>query len=270
MLLGAVVIFQSCVPYKKQVYFQYLEDVATETVVDYEQQRTEYKLQVDDIVDIRITSPVPEAAMFFSQTFKSSEGGGSQTMQMLGQGGDIFYLTGYIVEEGGTVSLPVIGDLPAAGKSIEEIRTYLEDELLKYFNKESYYVSVKLGGIRFSIFGEVARPGRYIVLESRYNIYQALAHVGDLGVFANRNEVYLMRQNTGKTEVITLDLLSEDLLTSEYFYLKSNDVFYIKPIRAKTLGLGATFWQNLNSAVSLLSTSLSLYIAYQIYKQGRS
>ena len=265
-LLPAVLLallIQSCVPYKKQVYFQFLEGMSKDSFAEYNQVRNEYKLQVDDIIDINITSPNAEAAALFSQNFQAGSSMNRQMMQGAG-GGDIYYLTGYIINDSGYVELPTLGNIVAAGKSIEDVKQNLEFELLKHFNsKNSFNVTVKLGGIRFSIMGEVARPGRYVVLESRYTIYQALAQVGDLTVFANRSEVWLMRQEGGKTKVYTIDLLSENILESPLYYIQPNDILYVRPLKAKQYGVGSTFLQNFNTTVTVLSASLTLYLTYK-------
>jgi polysaccharide export outer membrane protein len=263
--------FWGCVPYKKQVYFQYLEEMAKSedgSVAEFEQVRAEYKLQNDDIIDIKITSPNLEAAAFFSQTFTASAGGNQQQMMQGAGMGDIYYLTGYIINDSGFIELPIIGNVPASGNSLREVKEYLEEELLKYFtSKNSFYVTVKLGGIRYSIHGEVARPGRYVVLESRYNIYQALAQVGDLTAFANRSEVWLLRQEAGKTKIYGIDLLSKEIMESPLFYIQPNDVIFVKPLKAKQYGIGSTFLQNFNSTVSVISATISLYLSYRLLTQ---
>ncbi|MGB0430932.1 MAG: polysaccharide biosynthesis/export family protein [Bacteroidia bacterium] len=259
-----------CVPYKKQVYFQYLEEMAQAedgSLAEFEQVRAEYKLQNDDIIDIKITSPNLEAAAFFSQSFSVS-GSNQQQMMQGAQVGDIYYLTGYIINDSGNVELPILGEIPASGKSLQEVKSFLEQELLKYFtSKNSFYVKVKLGGIRYSIHGEVARPGRYVVLESRYNIYQALAQVGDLTAFANRSEVWLLRQEAGKTKIYGIDLLSKEIMESPLFYIQPNDVVFVKPLKVKQYGVGSTFLQNFNSTVSVISATISLYLSYRLLTQ---
>lgn len=267
----ALLTFGGCVPYKRQVYFQYLEEMAKNedgSVAEFDQVRAEYKLQNDDIIDIKITSPNLEAAAFFSQTFTASAVGNQQQMMQGAGMGDIYYLTGYIINDSGFIELPIIGNVPASGKSLREVKGYLEQELLKYFNsKNSFYVTVKLGGIRYSIHGEVARPGRYVVLESRYNIYQALAQVGDLTAFANRSEVWLLRQEAGKTKIYGIDLLSKEIMESPLFYIQPNDAIFVKPLKAKQYGVGSTFLQNFNSTVSVISATISLYLSYRLLTQ---
>lgn len=250
----------SCVPYKKQVYFQYLEDRENDSVITYEQQMTQYRLQPYDILDIQITSPNMEAAGFFSQTFSTAGVANSTSMaRMAGLGGDLFYMNGYFIDDNGEIKMPFLGTLNVAGKTIYEIRAMLEQDLLQYFNSEnSFYVTVKLGGLRYTVTGEVMQPGRYVMLETRYNIYQALAQAGDLTVFANRNELWLIRQEGGKSKIYAIDLLSEEIMTSPLYYIQPNDIIYVRPLKAKQYGVGSTFLQNFTVTLSIFSTTLAL------------
>jgi polysaccharide export outer membrane protein len=59
--------------------------------------------------------------------------------------------------------------------------------------------------------------------------------------FANRNKVALIRQVSGGSEVHYLDLTSDKILSSPYYYLQPNDVIYISPLGYKRWGLGSTF-----------------------------
>lgn len=264
LVLVAIISFQSCVPYKKQVYLHLTEEMANGKVAEYDVQKEDYRLQADDIVDIRITSPVKDAQSLFSAMFNASDG--VQNMQQNNAGGDVYYMTGYVVNKDGQVKIPVLGLIDVAGKTTGEVEQELETELLKYFKPGGFYVTVKLGGLRFSVMGEVSNPGRFVVLETRYNIFQAVAHVGDLEVFADRANVVVMRVDNGQMQVHKIDLLSEDVVESPVFYIQPNDVIYVRPLRSKTLGVGATFIQNFNTVVSLISTTLSLYITYQLLK----
>lgn len=268
-LILAISLLSSCVSRKKQNLFPYLEGLDNNDTSQYEVLRTEYKLQPHDIVDIQITSPVKELASFFSQSFNTMSMVTSQQGQMANAGNDIYYMTGYLVDDSGFVKLPQLGKVYVNGFSIREVENVLSIKLLEYFkNTNSFYVKVKLGGIRFSIFGEVNRPGRYVVLESRYSIFQALAHVGDLQVFAERNSVVMQRMQNGKITNYEIDLFAENIYTQPYFYIHPNDVIYVRQLKSKSLGVGATFMENLRTVLSLVTTTLSLYISYVIFQNG--
>ena len=266
-ILLAIGLLTSCVSRKKQNLFPYLENMTPDSSAQYEVIRTEYKLQPHDIIDIQITSPVQNLASFFSQTFNASSMVSPQQGQLANSGNDIYYMTGYLVDDSGFVKLPELGAVEVSGLSIRELEALLSQKLLKYFkNTSSFYVKVKLGGIRFSIFGEVNKPGRYVVLESRYNIFQALAHVGDLQVFAERNSLLLQRMKDGRISNYEIDLFAEDIYTQPYFYIQPNDVIYVRQLKSKSYGVGPTFIENLRTVMSLITTTVSLYISYVIYK----
>ncbi len=69
--------------------------------------------------------------------------------------------------------------------------------------------------------------------------------------FANRNKVALIRQVNGGSQVHYLDLTSDKILSSPFYYLQPNDIVYISPLGYKRWGLGSTFpWAIVLSSVT--------------------
>ncbi len=66
-------------------------------------------------------------------------------------GGDVYYMTGYTVNDNGAIELPYIGEVLVKGKTLKEAKAIIETEVQRYF--KTYYLQVKLGGIRFSYAG---------------------------------------------------------------------------------------------------------------------
>jgi polysaccharide export outer membrane protein len=56
---------------------------------------------------------------------------------------------------------------------------------------------------------------------------------GDLTIYGKRNNVLLLRKEFGKKVVRRINLNSEAVLSSPFYYLKSNDVIYIEPSKNK-------------------------------------
>lgn len=254
LVLSFAVALSSCMPYKKQVYWQFMNEVPEDSVKYFDPPKTVYRIQADDILDINITSEDKEIAGLFSKTYTVSQPNQMQQGGMIG--GDPFYLTGYIVNDSGKIRLPVLGEIMVVEMTIDEIEEVITKELLKYFNPDKFYISVKLGGLRFSVFGEVGAPGRYVVMERNYNIYQALAEFGDMQTFAKRNDVYVLRKSSGKLKMAHVDLLTEDVFDSEYFYVMPNDIIYVRPVKIKNIGFGTTFLQNFGTTLSFISSTL--------------
>lgn len=249
LLIGSVT---SCVPVKKMIYLQGEEDI-TEKVFEY--QKEEYKLQVNDILDVQIRSINEEANKLFSL---QNQGGG-QSMRAAGQGGgDLYYMTGYTVNDHGAIELPHIGEVTVQGKSLQEAKAAINSEVKRYF--KTYYLQVKLGGIRFATLGEFQSSGKYVILQNQATIYEAIALSGDLTALAKRDEIKLIRQYPEGTKIHTINLLDQSIIGSPYYFIQPNDVLYAEPHPQKAYGFGVTGAQTITTLVSALSSSLALYL----------
>ena len=251
LIIAALIIGSatSCVPVKKMIYLQSEEDI-TEKVFEY--QKEEYKLQVNDILDVQIRSMNGEANELFSI---QNQGGQNR---MGGQGGDIYYMTGYTVNDSGAIELPYIGEVVVKGKSLKEAKALIDDEVARYF--KTYYLSVKLGGIRFAALGEFNRSGKQVILQNQATIYEAIAAAGDLSPLAKRDEIRLIRQYPEGTKIHTINLLDQSIIGSPYYFIQPNDVLYAEPLPQKSYGFGVTGAQTITTLVSALSSSLALYL----------
>ncbi len=76
--------------------------------------------------------------------------------------------------------------------------------------------------------GEVTRPGVYTTPTEKLSILEALSFAGDITIYGERNDVLLIRENDKGEKIIKhLDLTNQSILSSPYFYLKSNDVLIV-------------------------------------------
>ena len=249
LFIGAIT---SCVPVKKMIYLQSEENI-TEKVFEY--QKEEYKLQVNDILDVQIRSMNEEANKLFSI---QSQGGGQNMQAGVQSGGDLYYMTGYTVNDNGAIELPYIGEVEVKGKTLKEAKAVIDTEVTRFF--KTYYLQVKLGGIRFSALGEFNRSGKHVVLQNQATIYEAIALSGDLSPLAKRDEIKLIRQYPEGTRIHTINLLDQSIIGSPYYFIQPNDVLYAEPLPQKAYGFGVTGAQTITTLVSALSSSLALYL----------
>ena len=170
-------------------------------------------------------------------------------------------MIGYSVDDSGMVSLPILGKVYVRGKSLEEARQTIQAEVDRFFN--GAYVAVHLGGIRFSILGEVNRAGKYTVLQDRLTIFEAIAQGGDLNAVANRHQVTIIRQKPDGAEVIHVDLTNRDIIHSPYYFICPNDVIYVQPLKVRELGTGINAQQTLQSIVLTLSFLVNSILIYE-------
>ena len=164
---------------------------------------------------------------------------------------------GYLVDPDGKIQLPFIGRIRAEGLTRLELEDTITN-LMKDYTKNPV-VNIKFLNYNFSIIGEVNHPGKFD-MEDRTTILQAISLAGDLTTLAKRNNILVIREVNGKREFGRLNLLSKDAFKSPYFYLKTNDVVYIEPVRTKFLTrTGAPQYIGLAAAgLTLLLTLLNL------------
>ncbi len=248
----------SCVPNKRIIYLQNLEDnepIGEDEMITYE--LPEYRLQYNDIVDIKIITAEDMIRNGFNLE-GSAQGGMNMMGQIAQSGGDIYYMTGYSVDKDGNIRVPIIGLINVRNKTIDETRLIVEEKLREYVNTE-LYVKVKLGGIRFSTLGEFRRPGKHVVLQDRMTIFEAIAQAGDLTNVAKRDEVLLIRQYPEGTKLHRLNLNDRQLIRSPYYFIQPNDQIYIEPMKVRELGAGENAAQSLTLLISSI-TAVALVI----------
>ena len=249
--------FQGCVPNKKLVYMQKSQeqDVAWKSgqLIPYEVE--DYRLQYNDVIDV--TMKTTSAELNELLTIDDSD---NQIRNMDGlNSGDAFFLNGYTVDNDGFVSLPLAGNVKVVGMNVIEAKTAIEEKLKEYVLEDNYYVRVRLGGIRYSALGEFNRPGKFTVLQNRLTIYEAIANAGDMTTSAKRTKVRLVRQYPEGVKTHTINLLSDKIMESEFFFIRPNDMIYAEPMRVKQLGTGVTLAQSMQLALSVITVAL-LYI----------
>jgi len=62
---------------------------------------------------------------------------------------------------------------------------------------------------------------------------EAIGAAGDLTFDALRNNVLIIREESGQKIVGRVNLNSNEIFSSPYYYLKANDIVYIEPQRSK-------------------------------------
>ena len=130
-LIGLV--FTSCIPTKKLTYFQ---GNPTEITNIHKVQQNPYRLQVNDIVDIRIKAADEKMVALF----KSVESASNNTVSA-----GKLYFESYSVDKNGFIRIPYLNEINVLGYTTKEVRLKIEDELKKMFKKmNEIFVTVKL------------------------------------------------------------------------------------------------------------------------------
>ena len=100
------------------------------------------------------------------------------------------------VRSDGRISLPLVGELQAAGRTPLELEQDIATRLQKYISDPEVTVMVQeIHSQKFNILGEVVKPGSYS-LEVASTVLDAIAAAGGFRDFANQKGVYVLRANS--------------------------------------------------------------------------
>lgn len=100
------------------------------------------------------------------------------------------------VRPDGYITLPLIGDVPAGGKSVDQIATDISEAAKRYYN-EPQMISVEVSELhsyRIYVLGEVSRPGEFTP-KGQVTVLQAIALAGGFTRFAAPDKVVIVRRD---------------------------------------------------------------------------
>ncbi|SDD81371.1 protein involved in gliding motility EpsA [Algoriphagus faecimaris] len=245
-----------CVSNEKIIYLQNLEnypEIKEGELIEYE--IPDYKLQYNDIIDVNVQTAQDIIEKGFNNT---PTGMNNQMGAMAGQtGGDIYYMTGYSVDKNGMIKLPIVGDVMVKDLTLEEARVAIEEKL-REFLKNEIFVKVKLGGIRYAALGEFRRAGKFVVLQDRMTIFEAVANAGDLTNIAKRDQILLIRQYPDGTRLHRINLNDRNIIRSPFYFIQPNDQLYAEPMKVREVGAGENAAQSLSLVISAITVSVLL------------
>jgi polysaccharide export outer membrane protein len=236
-----IFLVTSCASKKDVYYFQDIDSTAAENSFKF------LNIQPGDILDIQIKALNPESVLVFQRQATL----GLQQQQVQNRAID-----GYLVGEDGSINLPIVGAIDTTNQSTQALAQIIQEALKPYINNPT--VNIRLLNFRISVLGEVNNPGTFTVLEERLSLPQALGLAGDLTINGDRNHLLLIRNEAGKKTNQVIDLTKTDFLQSPFYFLKQNDIIYVRPNSARVKSSGLV--GNAGTLVSILSLAVSLFI----------
>ncbi|HKW88064.1 MAG TPA: polysaccharide biosynthesis/export family protein [Candidatus Acidoferrales bacterium] len=105
------------------------------------------------------------------------------------------------VRPDGKISLPLIGEIQAAGLTPLGLQDLVTEKLKTYIESPQVTVIVKSPNSHdFNIVGEVARPGSY-PLQQSMTVLDSIAAAGGFQTFAKKTKIYVLRPMPGGIRV---------------------------------------------------------------------
>jgi polysaccharide export outer membrane protein len=102
-----------------------------------------------------------------------------------------------LVRPDGGITFPLAGDLAAAERTVDDLRSELEGRLRHFIPDVAVTVGVKtVAGNRVYVIGKVNRPGDYMIVRPT-DVMQALSLAGGTTPFADVNAIRVLRRDRG-------------------------------------------------------------------------
>lgn len=251
----------SCVNTRSLIYMQGKFDTAQLREVSVK----ENIIQKGDILSIIVYSDNPEATKIYNQSLITTGGagvlGGGSNTGSQSVAGNTPSSGGYQVDEKGDIQFQGLGVLHVDSLTKVQLKDTLIGRLKDYLVNP--YVTIKFISYKFTMLGEVARPGIFSIPNDHISLLEALGMAGDMTFYGRRDNILVVREQNGKREFARLDITKPDIMASPYFYLQSNDVVIVEPTKKKVAANDQTTFRNISIAASIIST---LALLYSIFK----
>jgi len=247
--LVSYVLLSGCVTQREVEYLQRTERTPKSFT---EAEILDYRLKPFDELYIKVNSLDDPSANVFS-TAAGQQTTNSENISPYGAS-----LLSYAINKDGFLQLPIIGNILVKDKTISEVRNLLSDSLSHILSQP--IVTVKLVNRYISVLGYVRNPGHFPYSQEKMSIFDAIGLAGDLTIYADREDIILTRNENGKNTIVRIDLTNPELLASNYYFIRPNDLIYVKPLKKRIWGIS-----EFPFGIMLSSISLSL-VVYSLVK----
>ena len=248
LTLSSVIVLisaTSCTSQKKLTYFRNVTAETAAAINSDFKTAHEPTIVVGDMLVITVTGMDPEAVAPFNMPVISYSNPGSDQIYQTPS------LQSYLVDTKGEIDFPILGKIKIAGLKKSDAIQIIGEKLQPFL--KNAIVSIKFLNYKVTVMGEVIRPGQYTINNERVTILDAIGMAGDLTPYGKRNTVLVTREINGKLEFARINLNSDEVFTSPYYYLQQNDIIYVEPNSVRAISS-----QNLGLYLSTLTTIGSL------------
>jgi polysaccharide export outer membrane protein len=220
--LFVILLLASCNNTKNITYFSNVKD----TTFYSSNTGKQTPLEPNDIISVTISSLNAEASEPFNLQNRSITGSTTVTGSRNEPGG-------YLISPDGTIDLPILGSVKAAGFSKDQLKENITNLILSKKLLINPVVDVRYLNYEVTVIGEVARPTVITVPNEKISLLKAIGLAGDLTIYGKRKNVLLIRESNGEKLTRHIDLTSDNFFNSPYYYLQPNDVIYVEPNKQK-------------------------------------
>lgn len=169
-----------------------------------------------------------------------------------------------VVRPDGMISIDLIGDVQASGRTVEQISKEIQQRVSRFKRDAKATVSVSASqSIAVTVFGEVRDPGTF-PLTADTRVSEAIGLRGGTTIFGSKRKIRLIRTNGETTRVFTIDMASiEDGDLSSNMMMRGGDMIVVPPNILARIGYGLQVM--LFPFQQILSAGTGLFTAAAIF-----
>ena len=161
------------------------------------------------------------------------------------------------VRPDGMISFDLVGDVPASGRTVDEIAADIEKRISRFKRDAAVTVALEAAlSTTISVSGEVKKPSSFpLVKQTR--VAEAVFNVGGETLFASTGKIRVVRSGGGETAIYHVDLdaiRGGDLSTN--IVLLTGDIVYVPP------SMWARFGYAINVALFPFQPLIGLYSSF--------
>ncbi len=221
-----------------------------DTTMMYQQPAKDYLISKNDILFVRVLTGNPEISALYNNT--PTTGFSSSLSSEADQ-----YVNGFTVDNNGAIKLPVLGKLKVKDQPLQEVEKKVQAKADQFLVDAT--VIVRLLNYKVTVLGEVSRPGVYNHYNDQLTILEAIGKAGDITDLGDKRSIMVIRPVNEGRITYEMDLTQKDLLTSSSFFLKPNDVVYVKPSRSKAFQINLPVMSMMLSSVTTIIVLLQYF-----------
>jgi polysaccharide export outer membrane protein len=237
----------SCGTSKKAPPPFYLDKTQDTTIKKSTTKPGELRIRKNDQLSIQVMSLSNDPKADLLYNLPTSEGGGATS--------------GFLVDGDGNIEYPRLGTIHAEGMTKKELATEIKKRLTEPVELlRSPTVIIRFLNYKITVLGYVGREGMLDVPGEKINIIQAIGLAGGITEFGRKDKVKVTRETEEEIQIGYVDLSSDSLFHSPYYYLVQNDVITVEPTKAKTRQADQSqVAQRISMALGIITSAAFIY-----------
>lgn len=204
ILVVFIILYSSCTPLRSTTYFR---NINRDTVITIPNSvKEELKILPGDVLTINISSLNRDEDVIYNSSSPN----------------------GYEVDKNGEIHIHHIGKVKAGGITRKDLKVKLENDLKPYLKDP--VASVLYANHHITVMGSVGTPQRIPMPAEKLSILDVLASTGPVVPSTELTRVLIIRDSsTDKKQFKYINLEDNAVFSSDFYYLKPNDVVVVKP-----------------------------------------